>query len=630
MSESEIVRSHHKPTLLEETRSPVVRFCHRAVFAIIMFILVAAPILAGRGQRLAEELFMIAVLAAAGFWAIRVLIVRETQVVFSPLGAPFLLVATYAFIRYALAGVEPVARPDMLRAVSGVLLFFLVLNDIRHRWQITTLVWTLTGLGVLMSGFALVQVFRGDRPTAFFARPADLAVYLLLVLAMVAGNFFFSRRTLPEKIGFAFAGLLACSAFASARAYWHWLGWLGALFVVALFVIQKRGWRFRWLLMGGCVLIAVSVIVLLINKGSPSTWSPAPSPALTAPVPAAVPNPPPLWKSVLSVSPRNLWLGAGPGMVEWLYPGQRTLQSRVRRSPNEYCNVFAETGLIGCALMAWIFVGFIVAVVQILNLRAGRSVVAPQSNRYAFAIAGLVALVAVLINTAVDLDLRNAGNSCTLLIIMGTALTCGVHRRMNEEEPAQQPGRYTVQRMQGPSRVVLAVGLGVLLLMLFSHLWHTFPAAWFLRKGDRAAAELNWDAAENSYRRAYRFDVRDFQPALALGDLFSARATWNARQREPLGLQAIAWYRRARTLNPYAYDVLIRIGRIYDSVGQRKDALENYRQAVQNDPKNASYHVQLGLHYQRWGDTELAAKSFHTARQLGAVETLPSLEPART
>ena len=51
---SEKVRSHHKPTLLEETRSPLVRFCHRAIFGLILFVLVVGPLAGGGKAQLAS------------------------------------------------------------------------------------------------------------------------------------------------------------------------------------------------------------------------------------------------------------------------------------------------------------------------------------------------------------------------------------------------------------------------------------------------------------------------------------------------------------------------------------------------------------------------------------------------
>src|SRR5205814_2234369 len=102
--------------------------------------------------------------------------------------APLMVVSMYAVFRYALAEVEPVSRYSLVLTVTAVLFFFIVLNDIRHRWQVTVIVWTLTGLGVLLSVYSFWQVMRGGhwvlgipqhepyrgRASGTFFRPADL------------------------------------------------------------------------------------------------------------------------------------------------------------------------------------------------------------------------------------------------------------------------------------------------------------------------------------------------------------------------------------------------------------------------------------------------------------------------
>jgi hypothetical protein len=642
MAESEPASSHHKPTFWEETRSPVVRVCHRANLSLILLVLVAAPFVSA-SRIWTQGLLFGAITVATAVWIVRVIIVREAQVVFSLLGAPVVTLAAYALVRYSLAEVEPVARPDMMLIVAGTIFFFLVLNDIRHRAQITLFVWTLTGLGVVLSLIAAWQLVRGQRPSATFARPADLAAYLLIVFPLVAANFFFSRRSLAEKIGFAFAGLMICAGFAMTQVYWHWLGWLATVLVVTYFVIQKRGWRFRWALLGGCVLVAAVVATLMVTHGLHRTAVTGDEETAVASLNRDLLNglagdnarlpirsPQPLWRTAVNMGLRNLWLGNGPGMFEWLYPSQRSVQARVPRSANEYCNLFAEGGLIGCALVGWVVVSFIIAAVQILRMRAGRYSAGQQSNRFAFTIAGLAMIAGAIVVAVADLNLRIAGISFTLLAIFGAVLTCGVHRRADEQQPTHQPGRYITLRLRGLSRYVLAAGLTLLLVLLAIRLFHSFPAAVLLRRGDRAAQRLDWAAAEQAYQTAWKFDHRSYEVATAFGDLLSARATWNARDRENLANRALSWYGRARTINPYNYDVLIHSARLYDALGQREKADSVAREAVQADPKNASYHAQLGWHYLRCGETELAQKSFRIARQLGALEVLPAPEPAGT
>lgn len=85
--------------------------------------------------------------------------------------------------------------------------------------------------------------------------------------------------------------------------------------------------------------------------------------------------------------------------------------------------------------------------------------------------------------------------------------------------------------------------------------------------------------------------------AAGAGDYYAALATWNKPQRDTLANEALRWYDRAFSINPYAYDVLTKTGKLYDSIGLQQLAAERFQRALQFDPRNASYHRELGYHY---------------------------------
>src|SRR5207302_3978994 len=96
-----------------------------------------------------------------------------------------------------------------------------------------------------------------------------------------------------------------------------------------------------------------------------------------------------LWRSAWQITRGSVLLGAGPGMFRWLYPAQRTVQGLIDTPNNEYLTILAEYGVIGCALVLWVLVAFLVAGMKILSVRAERYSASTLSNRYAFAVGGL-------------------------------------------------------------------------------------------------------------------------------------------------------------------------------------------------------------------------------------------------
>ncbi len=628
-------KSHHATTFWEETKPPLVRFTGSAIFVLVLLVLVSAPLAFGAVRPWAQGPLMIAVALAAMLWIIRLLAERETDVVFSPIGAPVLVLATYAVVRYTIAEVEPVSRPDMMLAITTLLLFFVVLNTVRHRWQITVLVWVLTAMGTALALYGLWQGMRGGRwvwwftqysvytgrASGTFIRPDDFAVYLHITFAVSAANLFFSRRPFAQKIAFAFACLIMGGGLLATFSPSSWPGCLASALVLAAYLLRKRGYRFRWLIIGASVLIIVFIAAMVTTytlRHRPDTADHS--------SPNTLADRQPSWHSALAIGQRNLWLGGGPGMFPWLYPTYRTVQGHAKDAGSQYLNLFAEFGVIGCLLAAWLVISFARAGYQILALRAERYSASTPSNRYAFAVGGLAAFAAVLVDAALCASLHVPAILFTLAVVMASALTCGVHHHSSGEEDVYQPGRYSALRLVRGSRFVLVGALALLVVLLGSRLRQTYPSALLMCLAEQEKARLQWAAAEKRYLQAWRFDRRNFELAVALGDFYSARATWTNHQLEKLSDQAFSWYERALTLNPRANDVLIHMARLCDALGKRELATDSYQRALQADPNNASYHEQIGLHYQRWGNAELAAKSFRRAIDLGATDSTAALE----
>ena len=648
--------SHHQPYPLELRRIPIIQFCHRAIFALIVFVLIYSVLAYGTTQAWNQGPLVVAIMLAAVFWSVRLLVAHEAQVVFSPLGAPLILTSGYVIARYVLAKVEFAGRSNMVLTVAAVLFFFIVLNDIRHRWQITTLVWVVTGLGAVLAVLGFCQVLTGGhwvlgqpqfalyrgRASGTFFRPADLAVYLQIALALAGANFILSRRTPEGKKGLAFVGLVIGGGLLLTFSLWHWISWGAALGVLALFAVRKRTWHFRWVIAGGGVLLVVVATMVTEIRRIQSHPIPAEAGESFRKDVQMLLNPPALdsrsqlsqralWKSAMSIGQVSVLMGAGSGMIPNLFPNYRSFQGRMEHCPNLYLDVYAEYGVIGIALLLWLAVVCGLSMIRILRLRDIRYSEYRLSNRYAFVVAGLAILAVCAVDGGFDLNLHTSGGLLfPIVTIMAAALTCGVHRRVNEEGQQHQHGRHTSIRLYGPSRYVVVAGLGGLVLLLGTNSIKTYPAELLLRRGQHALDQMDWDKAEKSFQFAWRFDRRSCKVAEALGDLNLARATWNRPEREALSAKAIEWYNRALTLNQYAYDVRAKIARLNDALeGNSAQALADYRLALDVDPHNASYHVLLGQHYWREGDTAEAQNQFQMAHDLGATETTPVDERAK-
>lgn len=616
-------------------QSPAGHVCQIAIVVITASILAFAPLAFGAVRLWALGPILIAVELAGVLWIIRILSTREIPVIFSVLGPPVLALAGYTVVRYGLSEIEPIARGSIVQLLGAALLFFLVLNHTRHRWHITMIVWVLTGTGSLVAMYALWQLLMGGSwvwafpqynqylgsASGTFIRPSHCAAYLQMVFPIAAANFLFSRRSFGQRVAMAAACLVMGAAVLFAAAPNGWLGWLASVIVLLIYVVKRGGKKSRWLMVGVGLLgfFLVAAVVSLLGAGRAGHALAADEGQHRAA----------LWRSAWHIAHGSTWLGVGPGMFRWLYPAQRTVQGMVDTPGNEYLSALTEYGVIGCALALWVLVAFVIGAAQILSVRASRYSASTPSNRYAFAAGGLAAAAAVTIGVIFDSSLHVPAILFTLVVIMASVLTCGVHPSGKVEEDEELPGRHVPLAVKGLNKLALAVSLGFVVLLLASRLRETYPSDMCLRLAQHSRGRFDWATAGEHYRQAWNFDRRNFEVTCAIGDCLSARATWNLAQRDKLLNEALTWYDRAFTHNPYAMDVQIRMGRVYDALGKRELAADRYRRAVQADPENASYRTQLALHHQRWGETDEAVANFARAYELGDDDPLPEIELRR-
>src|SRR5712671_5804492 len=142
-------------------QSPVGHACQTAVVALCALILVFAPLAFGAVRFWALGPILIVIGLAGVLWIVRILSTREIPVVFSTLGPPIIALTAYSVIRYGLSEIEPIACGAMMQALGAALLFFLILNNLRHRWHVTVFTWALVGTGTIVAGCALWQALLG-------------------------------------------------------------------------------------------------------------------------------------------------------------------------------------------------------------------------------------------------------------------------------------------------------------------------------------------------------------------------------------------------------------------------------------------------------------------------------------
>jgi len=616
----EMSRGHNrvKSSSNEETTPPLVpeaRLCHRFMFILLVLLLAVVPLVPAAWEAWARNGMLCLIGAMVFLWIASQFFGYEVHLVSTLLNAPLLLLATYAVTRYGLSDVEWVARRDVLLVVGMTLLFFVVTNVIRHRWQFTWVIWTIVGVGVLLALEGLAQTFRAqwggpasaaqETVRGTFAETGDLLSYLHMVFPVAAAMFLFSRRSMTEKIFYAFAALILLAGMVATGNLHHWLGWLASAAVLGVYLLRKGGWKFHRVLIGAGLVLAVAAIswlaVLRIEGIAPprSMFDSEPaSPAV------------PLWRTAVTMAVRNPLIGIGPGMFPWRYPEVRSQQGTPAVAGSDAFTFLAEYGVIGALLLFSAVVAFCIAAVQILNARAKRYSASTNSNRYAFAVAGLAVMAAVLVDTAMNSGFDAYANQLTLVVILGTALTCGLHSRHERPDKSHNPGKHTVFRLTSVHRVMLTGGSLVGFALFAWLLINTSPSALLAARARQCLSQNDFTGAVSMYRRAIRSDERNLEATVGLADLYATRNEPDDHR------EAQRLYERALVLNPYAHELHIKMAGLYDADGNRERAAEQIQLAIQGDPRNAVYHLARAQHHLRWKESKQAEAAFQRAGTL--------------
>ena len=116
------------------------------------------------------------------------------------------------------------------------------------------------------------------------------------------------------------------------------------------------------------------------------------------------------------------------------------------------------------------------------------------------------------------------------------------------------------------------------------------------------------EEAKRTYEEVLRLDPRN---GVALNNLAYLLSETGGNLDE-----ALEFAKRAQRLAPNYDEVVDTVGWIYLKKGAPQEAIENFKEAVERDPKRATFHYHLGLALAQQGDRAAAREEFEAALRL--------------
>ncbi|NGO38698.1 hypothetical protein G4L39_04725 [Limisphaera ngatamarikiensis] len=591
------------------------RWCERGLLGLALALLVWGPLATGCVRPQDFLVLQGLTVGLLGLWGIRLWVERRPELLWPPICWPVLLFLLYALVRYWTADIESVARQEWLRVLVYGSVFFVVLNNLHGQEETRWIAFTMIGLGMLISFYALYQfVTDSNRVWGFvspyrhrgmgtYINPNHLAGYLELVTPLAFTYAITSRLSPVVKVVLGYAGLvmLAGLVVTMSRA-----GWVSAgVVLLVMFVVLALRSAHRWVALGLlAVAIAAGWYFLPKSFVLKKRWELVQRDLAEGEVSDVRPA---LWRAAVELWRENPWWGIGPGHFDYRFRQVRpaSIQNRPDRVHNDYLNTLVDWGVVGAFLVGGMLVCLIVGVVQTWPYVRGTpgDLGGRSSNKFAFVFGASLGLVALAIHSLADFNLHIPANA---LIAVTWAALLSSHLRFSTD-------RYWFRARLGV-KVGLTVVLALVAVYLVREGWRSAREQRILARAEALADCSPEQVAE--LEKAWAVEPRNPLTAYRLGEALRIQSFEGAPNYRDLAEQAMRWYEIAMRLNPYDPYPLLRYGMCLDWLDRSEEAQPYYDRALALDPNNHYLVAHMGWHYVQMGQWAAARAWFERSRKL--------------
>jgi len=550
-------------------------------------------------------IFNVGVIAMAALWLLERVETNRWDLVPSPLYRPIIAMLGVGLVSTLISGYKYATVSEMLRQISYVAFFLIVLNTIREGNQFRRLVAVMLIGAIVPCIYGVIQAMHLDwirwrtqpsweRVLATFGNPTYFAAYLATLLPLGIALLIAPRQDRSSTKGSLALALLLlmmaiCLIYTYARA-----AWLGFLFVLMVQAILAAFWlkgreKLRMLIPALALGLPLAAAFVL-----PGTWSlPERLKSSFTADPSNV-HRTIIWQGAFNIFKSHPILGTGPGTFILNLPenqppallrtGDNVMAAHAH---NEFLEVGAETGVLGLLAFLWLLVTY-----YWFGFKALKEI---KDARWRLIVAGLMGGVgAFLICNQAGVTLRwtsGASFYWLFLALTGCAIEIALGEKREEttlvniKERAIAKGREPAgvgERAPSlaPPWVRRLLHVVVILLALVG----------VIHSVRLLAAEFHIEQA-NNLADAQRF------------------------------VQASNEYGKGVSLNPFALAAYYKLGNVYASLGDPSKALQAYLRLRSLAPNFPGLHYNLGGIYLALSDLEKAREELQLAAKL---DNLPS------
>lgn len=628
-------------------------WCEKGILGLVLAILVFGPLSAGAVGAFEFLIIQALTIGALALWIARVWLKENYRLLWPPICWAVVAFCGYAIIRYQQADLEFVARNELARVLTYGLLFLVILNNLHRQESVQQICLVLVFLGMALSVYAVYQLAANTpyvwhllqpeiKPEQYMRRgsgtyicPNHFAGFIEMLIPVALAFMFKGRFHHTTKVFLGYAALMMLAGIVVSVSRGGWLAGGLALLILFVFLLRYRDTRLPALAF--LTLLMIAVIFVLKQAYQPQhRWN-----QFFRESGSVYDIRFYLWEPAVRIWQDNFWWGAGPGHFNDRFPLYRPeiVQASPGWAHNDYLNALADWGLVGALLIAAAWLLFYWGAFKTWRfVRRTNDISSKPSNRGALVLGGGIGLSAILFHSIVDFNMHIPANAILVVTLM--ALVSGYLRFATE--------RYWITSGYLIRIAITVIGiagiayLGKQGVVRFNESVHLAEADRLHRSIEKDMLQVqnhnNLDASltDQALIDSLSIKVKE-EREQEVGILKSAnlvepsnsKTTYRIGQglrklskqtkgetSDQLMNEALEWFKRGISLNPFDPYNYLRSGMCLDSFRKYSEAESYYRKSMELDPNNYFVVAHYGWHFLQTGDYTTSKRWFEESRRL--------------
>lgn len=568
----------------------IINIADIAIEAGLITLIIFMPLAYGCVEVWSQTAFELLTLSIFIIWILKNCISGRLTIYRSPLDIPIIIFFILAIASRFYSIYPHISKMSISRLMAYLILYYVIINNFTSFSKLKRLSLYIVSSAIIISIIGIIGYFNKKTisslwPYAMFSTFTSTSHFVGYVGTIFPITLIlFLEVNIIKKIYFIFSAVIITTAVLFCQDKGGWIQFISAIIFLMLLakysgILKRKG--VILLLIFTLFIWAVSFYGFqpIIQRLAPLfTLHFKTSPEVTIWERWVY------WQDTLKIIKTYPIFGTGIGTFSVIYPQFRNPVQNyfLNYAHQDFLQLASEMGLLGLGVFTWLLFSI---------FRIGVRLIKNNIPRYykSLIVGSLSGGFGLLIHSFYDFNLHIPANAAIFTIIVAVI---PVSFLLINRESNKKTIFWCNLELSPVLRLFIFLIAAFFILCLAISIIKPYLAYLHYEQGKILEDNFEWDSAIEEYNKAKELDPRDSSYYYALGNIYTARASFDFLDKDYAQL-AINNYNRAIRLNPYSGDYYLAAGNLYNILGYRELVLENLNKAISLDPKNESYRLVL-------------------------------------